>query len=735
MNLKREFKKLIWPIVKGLPITGGLIVLASSLALRTVVYQVPEYETNGAIRIDNQDFGLYGQTVLDDPTKPTIVSNYMTEVELLRSKSLHKKAFERIRDTVLYYRVGNVKTVELGTKTPFEIEFKALTSKYLNRKYYIHYLDSDYFSLYEDEKMEGEAQAFKEGEWLEVPGKFKLRLKRRVDDEGEQLGGELHPDDKFSFKPVDAIGMAKTINGSNLFVKPLDKEIYIVKVYFRHELPEKAKQFVDTLLQTYIDEDIRRKKRKTDETLDFVNQQINKIEDDLALAERNLASFREKNKLVNVLQETDGLLKKMNKLSAEKFNFDIQELELQNVYEFLLSDQQVASFSPDFQAINDGVFKSTYLKLKDLELERADKLSRFTEQSIQITTLDKKIIQLRQFSIQSLEKKLLNIADKRDEVQKSIDQISLQLKEFPNKERSLKSRQRSFSLKEATYNMLMKKRTELEIAISSSITSHDILDHPTVPKKPISPNKSLIFGMFIFLAIIVGMLISYQVHYFFGTVHDVEDLQLTLPFPLFAHIKRRRGKDKIAPFINLFTNFKRYQAQHPVQIISLSSGLRREGRTFSAQALAEHLAINQGAVLFIDMDFNRPELHHLYQVKNNKGVYEILKEQGHLAEYIQPSPIPGLHVMSSGIANGQTTHFLLSPAWPALLKVLRSKYRYIIIDTSPALEREDVAAIISNSDLALWMARKSKTRARLLHKMAALMENHQLKIHLIWNKS
>ena len=49
--MKKEYQTLIVPVLKGLPIIIILIVGATMLASRLVVYTVPEYQSTGSIKI------------------------------------------------------------------------------------------------------------------------------------------------------------------------------------------------------------------------------------------------------------------------------------------------------------------------------------------------------------------------------------------------------------------------------------------------------------------------------------------------------------------------------------------------------------------------------------------------------------------------------------------------------------------------------------------------------------
>jgi len=119
----------------------------------------------------------------------------------------------------------------------------------------------------------------------------------------------LLAEDEFKFTINSKAAIVSNINDKNLFVRPVEKDISIIRIYFTHELPIKAQNFVNTLMQTYMEECRNYKEQMSDETLVYLDDKLASAEIKLKDSEAELAYYRTKNQLVNTKQETDATLK------------------------------------------------------------------------------------------------------------------------------------------------------------------------------------------------------------------------------------------------------------------------------------------------------------------------------------------------------------------------------------------------------------------------------------------
>ena len=184
--------------------------------------------------------------------------------------------------------------------------------------------------------------------------------------------------DKFAFKLNSLDKLVSTVNSKSLFVRPVEKDISIIKIYYNHELPIKAQNFVDKLMNTYISESRVYKEEMSDETITYLEEQLGKAKQKLTIAESKLANYKTNNQLVNTRQETESLFREVAQLSRQNMDFDLQKSILDQLYQRLISGKSVNDYAPNFKALNNPVFQKSYTQLQALESERQDLAIQYT---------------------------------------------------------------------------------------------------------------------------------------------------------------------------------------------------------------------------------------------------------------------------------------------------------------------------------------------------------------------
>ncbi len=728
MNLKKEFKILILPVLRGFPLLLTFMVLAFCLAQYAIRYMVPIYEASASIKLDNRELESGDYTLFDDGTSASTGSNFLTEVELFKSKSLREKVLNNLDFDVSYYRVGKVKRIELYRESPFILDYRMIDSSLYDKSYFLYYKGDGKFRMYADAEKNQYLYTLTFNKVYADSNRLSLRVRPNLTLLREKPEA-LRVGDFFEFKINATPTLVAGVDKSNFFVRPVDKEIYIVKLHYKNEVPEKAAAFLNELIRVYIETDQENKTAKASKTLEFIDRELDRIGDEMTDASRRLASYRKKHEIVNPKQETESILRQLNQYDINKIAIDLEEIELRNVHEFLKSDLSLTGFSPNFEAIKDDVFKNTFLQLKNMEIEKIELSKKYPETSLEMRTINRKINELKDFVTQSIDKKLINAEEKRSEIGASIDELQSRFKSYPGKERKLAMLQREFMLKEETYNYLTKRRMELSINSSADQPLHQVVDYAVVPKKPVSPNKALITGAAVFLSIIVSLILIYILNFFFATIRSVEDITDELDLPVIGTVnkQRKRALDASDPVLNLYTNIANLEFFEGRKMITVSSGDQNEGKTFIAERLGRLLASYGKRVLLIDMNFKTPRLKNIFapskteEAKTNAPVPS--------ANFPQPD---FMYLAEDG--NEMPSSLLFAPQTALLLSEMKNNYDVVLIDTAATSQRIDAAAAMRLSDLNLMVLRKGKSRVHRLKKHKAFLDAYNLEnIHCVLN--
>ena len=409
MNLRKEIKNVILPLLKASPILIAMVLLTIIVAKKGIAYLPEEFQSMGGIKINNLNSSQTGFDLFHTKNNNTPMQNetFLTEIEIFKSKSLIKKTIQQLDWELSIYRVGEVRTRELYLDRPFQINYTLKNDAVYDKDFYLSYQGNAVFHLSESLEPNGNFTTIAIEDSIEL-NQLSLQIVR-ADSFLSENPSSLSIGDKFAFRINSLDKLVSDVNSKNLFVRPVEKDISIIKIYYNHELPVKAQNFVDKLMNTYISESRVYKEEMSDETITYLEEQLNKAKKKLTVAESKLATYKTKNQLVNTRQETETLFREVAQLSRQNMDFDLQKSILDQLYQRLVTGKSVNDYAPNFKALDNPVFQNSYTQLQALESERQDLEIKYTSESQEITNITGKINTLRSFLNESVKTALDNL--------------------------------------------------------------------------------------------------------------------------------------------------------------------------------------------------------------------------------------------------------------------------------------------------------------------------------------
>lgn len=153
------------------------------------------------------------------------------------------------------------------------------------------------------------------------------------------------------------------------------------------------------------------------------------------------------------------------------------------------------------------------------------------------------------------------------------------------------------------------------------------------------------------------------------------------------------------------------------RVLVLTSPSPAEGKTTVVSNLAIALAEVRQNVLVIDADLRKPRMHELFDVPNERGLSDLLQAppassralDAALVGMVQPTAIPGLHVLPSGPSTHAAANLLYSPNLGEILKKFKREFDIVLIDTPPMLTMTDARVAGRWADAVVFIARAGRT--------------------------
>lgn len=143
--------------------------------------------------------------------------------------------------------------------------------------------------------------------------------------------------------------------------------------------------------------------------------------------------------------------------------------------------------------------------------------------------------------------------------------------------------------------------------------------------------------------------------------------------------------------------------------IIVTSASPEEGKTTVACNLAVAVATQGWRVLLIDCDLYLSRVHQLFELPQSPGLGEILTRDLEPRSAIRATSVDRLFVLTAGTSPDNPGEALDSARMRAVLADLGSEFDVVVIDSAPTLAVSDAAALSAAAEGVLLVARAGKT--------------------------
>lgn len=258
----------------------------------------------------------------------------------------------------------------------------------------------------------------------------------------------------------------------------------------------------------------------------------------------------------------------------------------------------------------------------------------------------------------------------------------------------------------------------------------------SIPLNPVVPKATRNIAVGLALGLLLGIGLAVLTDMLDNTVKDRKTVEEITGTGLVGSVPLDKERRKTAAisfdsdnsaiaeaFRKLRTNLQFLAVDNPPRVIVVTSSTPSEGKSTTAINIALALAEAEHNVVLVDGDMRRPTLHKYLDLVQPVGFSTVLSGQATLDDALQKTRFPGLTVLTSGAIPPNPSELLGSQSAKKLLSEMRSKFDYVVVDSTPLLAVTDAAILAANSDGVLVMARFGQTkRDQLTHAVGSLQD-------------
>lgn len=236
--------------------------------------------------------------------------------------------------------------------------------------------------------------------------------------------------------------------------------------------------------------------------------------------------------------------------------------------------------------------------------------------------------------------------------------------------------------------------------------------HPQSPNVPLCIAAALAGGLFLGSA---GALVLEATD---STVRSIEDLEQTLGVSLagvvpehgkprwFGRERRSRQSILAREVLELQQSLALPRRGESSQAILITSAVPGDGKTRMAVSLAGALAHSGARVLLVDADLLFPSLHTVFGKELSGGLAEALASGKPVEAQLQSAKFS---IICAGDAGENSTALLASDRMDELVAQWRSRYDFVLLDSTPVLAVPDTASLVRLCDRTLLVVRYGST--------------------------
>ena len=516
----------------------------------------------------------------------------------------------------------------------------------------------------------------------------------------------------------------------NLTVSQTSKTTTIAELVLNDENPQRALDYLNTLLKVYNRQANEDKNEIAYRTEQFINNRLQKINAELGNTEGQLESYKKRNKVIEMKLNATATIANSDAYAQKLQDANTQVELLNELGKYMNEPGNKYQPIPSNVGLTDESSTELINQYNKIALDRNNALHAASETSPTVTPLTAQLDALTTSIKRAMRQAKLGMEIQRNSIAKQAAEYAGQIGNSPEQERVLTQIGRQQEVKSGLYLMLLEKREENSISLAATADKGKIIDAPSFIGK-VSPKSSIIMLIALVLGLAIPAGILFLIEFFKYKIEGHEDVIKLTQIPVIADIPvasdaaKKEGKADIVVhqnvnnlmeeiFRGLRTNIQ-FILKSDEKVIMFTSSTSSEGKTFVASNIGISLALLGKKVIMVGLDIRKPRLAELFQIDNHhNGITNLIVRDHNSWEDIQNQ------ILSSGV-NSKLDLLMAGPVPPNpgelvtraslddIINQLKQHYDYIILDTAPVGLVNDSLQLGRLADLCVYVCRADYT--------------------------
>ncbi|HKM65914.1 MAG TPA: polysaccharide biosynthesis tyrosine autokinase [Candidatus Acidoferrum sp.] len=520
----------------------------------------------------------------------------------------------------------------------------------------------------------------------------------------------------------------------------------LMEVSYESTDPVLAARILNAHLENFKSQNIQSRYEATLEATRFLTGQLNELKLSVKQSEDARINYERQNQIWSVDDKSNITTQRLSDLDKQLTEAQGETLKKQALYEYAKAGDIDAV--PEIRA--DALLQDLQKRHADFSLQYTEALSQYGPNfpkvqrfQAQMKEVDDQIARESKGIVLQLESDYREAKQREELIRQALDQQKAETNDMAEKLVQYNILKRESEADKSLYEGLLTKLKEAGIAEGLKSSNIRVVDPAMIPSYPARPAKARNIALAFLVGLVGGIGLALLREYLDNTVKTPDDVETLARLPSLAVVpafgdsgaSKRRGmfggaatngqekrielvaqhlpKSQMSEaFRALRTALLLSQPDHPPQVILVTSALPREGKTTAAANLAVTLAQLGDKTVLVDADLRKPGVGRLLNLGNGKyaGLSSYLAGVSTLDLVTIPHPaIPNLAAIPTGPLPPNPADLLSSHKLADAIAELRTKFKFIVIDSPPIMAATDAVILSVQADGVVLVVRSGET--------------------------
>src|SRR5271154_4871947 len=523
----------------------------------------------------------------------------------------------------------------------------------------------------------------------------------------------------------------------------------LIEVTFEAEDPQLAAQIVNTHLQNFVEQNFRSKYDATIQASNWLSSELEGLRIKVEKSENARIAYQRANQTWQIDEKQDITTSKLADLSKAVTEAQTDVAQKEAMYRMAVSGNVDALPT----AHGSEVLTELLKRKSDIDEQYAEAINQYGPNfpkvlriAAQQKELDDNLSRARKTLVESVQQEFNTARSHVELLQETLDKQRAEANDQAEKLIQYHILQHDAESDRLLYDGLLQKLKEATITVGLRSTNIRVVDPALAPGGPSRPQKARNILLAFLIGLVGGVGLALFRENLDNTVKSPDDIETLTGLPSLAVVPGLpsgdpgRGRISLlaggaAPqsasgarvelmsyvqpksqiseaFRALRTSLLLSQADHPPQVILVTSALPREGKTTAAVNLAVTLAQLGDRTLLMDSDLRKPGIRRALNLTTGKdiGLSSYLAGVCSLDEVMVAHPaISNLTALTTGPVPPSPADLLSSHRMREAITELRRRFKFIVIDSPPIMAATDAVILSALTDGVLLVVRSGET--------------------------